>query len=208
MLLATHFVAAFLLPASQLASRPAAPHVQRTHLPVCSVVGDLRACLESVKASAPLPASEREEVLHLCEQIAVLAGANTAASRPPTAPAAPSAPFSSPAVSDVVQALTKLFNTYDTDNDGYITMTEMMAGVKRESVPQNEWSKRQARAGARRMRRRFSKTGKISLKEFVSTMSAEFAKRIERGLAISVAVAEILANLPERAIYAEVYGSE
>ena len=71
------------------------------------------------------------------------------------------------------------------------------------------WEARQARAGARRITRVFSKKGgRMTQREFVEAFSAEYGKRIQRGLPQSRAVAEILTNMPQRALFQEMYGSE
>ena len=71
------------------------------------------------------------------------------------------------------------------------------------------WEARQARAGARRITRVFSKKGgRMTQREFVEAFAADYDKRIQRGLPQSRAVAEILTNMPQRALFQEMYGSE
>ena len=112
-----------------------------------------------------------------------------------------------------LEALQKLFAHYDTDSDGFITLDEMLTGSSMiyDHNVQSEWATRQARAGARRMRRLFTRgaatvDGKISASEFVGPLQVDFDRRLERGLSVARAVAEIEANLPGEV--AQLYGSE
>ena len=70
---------------------------------------------------------------------------------------------------------------------------------------------RQARAGARRIKRLFG--GKpdntLTMAEFVGVLASEYDKRLARGgLSLSRAISEVESNMPQRAIYAELYGNE
>ena len=48
----------------------------------------------------------------------------------------------------------------------------------------------------------------MTQREFVAAFAGDYAKRIARGLPPSRAVAEILTNMPQRALFQEMYGSE
>ena len=143
-----------------------------------------------------------------------------------TAPAAP-APASTaanfaptPKPDSVEAALIRLFDSYDQTKSGAVALdaftsrwvSERMRTVSRENDltgTERTWEARQARAGARRITRVFSKKGgRMTQREFVEAFAAEYGKRIQRGLPQSRAVAEILTNMPQRALFQEMYGSE
>ena len=63
-------------------------------------------------------------------------------------------------------------------------------------------------AGARRITRLFKGAREITRSEFVSVFANEYEKRVQRGLAESRAVAEILTNMPQRALFNQMYGNE
>ena len=230
MLLYMHgFLAALLLP-----SAPRTPLASTRHpsvsMEASSIVGSLRSSLAAVLDAEPLAPDECAEVRSLCDQIV------RATKQPPSAPATGSSPpaayssFQSAAtkfepkltMAEVEEALYRLFNYYDANNNGRVTLDELVRGSQSiyDHAPQSEWATRQARAGARRMQRLFARaedlcaqdddascvTGMISKEHFVGTLRSEFEKRIERGLSMSRAVAEIEANVPGRV--AEIYGSE
>ena len=48
----------------------------------------------------------------------------------------------------------------------------------------------------------------MTQREFVEAFPLAVGKRIQRGLPQSRAVAEILTNMPQRALFQEMYGSE
>ena len=70
------------------------------------------------------------------------------------------------------------------------------------------WEARQARAGARRIRRLFAGAAAITQAEFVDAFADEYERRMERGLSESRAVAEVLSNMPQAALFQQMYGSE
>jgi len=125
-----------------------------------------------------------------------------------------------PKPDSVEAALIRLFDSYDQTKSGAVALdaftsrwvSERMRTVSRENDltgTERTWEARQARAGARRITRVFSKKGgRMTQREFVEAFSAEYGKRIERGLPQSRAVAEILTNMPQRALFQEMYGSE
>ena len=123
--------------------------------------------------------------------------------------------------SSVAGALVKLFDALDSDASGVITLKSFQAswlagrtgGYTTGSRRDAKWEARQAAAGSRRISRLFSSSaagnrGKVSRDEFVTTLKGEYDKRMERGLSDSRAVAEITSNMPQRALFAEMYGSE
>ena len=119
-------------------------------------------------------------------------------------------------VDTVAGALEELFNSYDTDRKGYITLSDFTstwtAGRDVDGTD-GEWEARQARAGARRIRRLFSCDPEgcavdVTKAEFVDHFQTDYDKRMTRGLAERRAVTEILCNIPKRALFAEMYGSE
>lgn len=124
----------------------------------------------------------------------------------------------------VTGALVRLFDAFDSDACGYITLKTLQAswragrkGIEHRytsgSTRDAKWEVRQARAGSRRLARLFSSSaagngGKVSRDEFVAALKSEYEKRMERGLSNSGAVAEIVCNMPQRALFTEMYGSE
>ena len=48
----------------------------------------------------------------------------------------------------------------------------------------------------------------MTQKQFVEAFIVDYDKRIAKGLPESRAVAEILTNMPQRALFQEMYGSE
>uniref|UniRef100_A0A7S2MRC5 EF-hand domain-containing protein n=1 Tax=Haptolina brevifila TaxID=156173 RepID=A0A7S2MRC5_9EUKA len=125
----------------------------------------------------------------------------------------------------VTGALVKLFKAYDREGVGEVSLSKLTSRwvASRTDgsslyMPSSgggplEWEARQARAGSRRMHRLFAASatgngGKVSLDEFVGTLVNEYEKRMERGLSQSRAIAEISTNMPQNAIFAEMYGSE
>ena len=199
---------ALLLPASRLS--PHTPSAHRRQSPsrtvvlmaeASGVVDGLRESLAAVRLASPLSPNDRAQVRRLCDQIAKAASEPVQAT--PSAAAAqdiawvPSAPMDKSAVGG---ALERLFAYYDADKDGLITLDDMLRGGESiyDRAASTEWATRQARAGARRLRRIFSRggsDGRISQERFVSLLQLEFDRRIERGLSIARAVAEIEANL-------------
>ena len=125
-----------------------------------------------------------------------------------------------PKPDSVEAALIRLFDSYDQTKSGAVALdaftsrwvSERMRTVSRENDltgTERTWEARQARAGARRITRVFSKKGgRMTQREFVEAFAADYAKRIQRGLPPSRAVAEILTNMPQRALFQEMYGSE
>lgn len=119
-------------------------------------------------------------------------------------------------INSVGGALSELFDRYDTSRKGYITLTEFTstwtAGNAYEAS--GEWEARQARAGARRIQRLFGCNGPdgcavdVSKEDFVTHFQRDYEKRLSRGLSERRAIAEIICNIPQRALYAEMYGSE
>ena len=118
-------------------------------------------------------------------------------------------------------ALVKLFDAYDTRGDGAVPVDVFTSrwvssqiesdakGAKLTGASREwDWSARQARAGARRIAKLFAHAETVSQRDFVATFEAEYAKRVERGLPVSRAIAEIFTNMPQRELYAEMYGSE
>ena len=148
------------------------------------------------------------------------AGASGGAAATSTSTASSQAISSTP--DSVAGALVKLFNAYDRDATGFIaleTLTSRWASERMDDYTSNygeqqtNWEARQARAGARRIERLFAQSaasngGKVPMSEFVGKFMSEYDKRIERGLPEGRAVAEINCNLPQRAVFAEMYGSE
>ena len=136
------------------------------------------------------------------------------------APAAAENFAPTPKPDSVEAALIRLFDSYDQTKSGAVALdaftsrwvSERMRTVSRENDltgTERTWEARQARAGARRITRVFSKKGgRMTQREFVEAFAADYAKRIERGLPQSRAVAEILTNMPQRALFQEMYGSE
>jgi hypothetical protein len=122
------------------------------------------------------------------------------------------------ATDTVEGALVKLFNSYDTTRKGYITLDEFTSAwvAGREYADHNTWESRQARAGARRIRRLFQCEGPtgclvdVTKETFVGIFGDYYAKRLEHGALASstAAISEILCNIPQRALFAEMYGSE
>ena len=150
------------------------------------------------------------------------AGPPSVAIAPSTpAPASTAANFApTPKPDSVEAALIRLFDSYDQTKSGAVALdaftsrwvSERMRTVSRENDltgTDRTWEARQARAGARRITRVFSKKGgRMTQREFVEAFAAEYGKRIQRGLPPSRAVAEILTNMPQRALFQEMYGSE
>ena len=150
------------------------------------------------------------------------AGPPSVATAPATpAPASTAANFApTPQPDSVEAALIRLFDSYDQTKSGAVALdaftsrwvSERMRTVSRENDltgTERTWEARQARAGARRITRVFSKKGgRMTQREFVEAFAAEYGKRIQRGLPQSRAVAEILTNMPQRALFQEMYGSE
>ena len=202
---------ALVLPSAPHARAPRAATVRMAE--PSSPVAALRLALELVQGAAPLASEERAEVCSLCAQI------STSASVAPAA-AAGSAPVAAPppeamGKAAVEGALTNLFGYYDADSDGYFTIDEMVRAddavrsTYDSSMSGSAWGARQARAGMRRMRRLFAKSdsdddGRVSLGSFVGTLLGEYEKRLERGLSVATAVAEIESHMPQ----AEMYGYE
>lgn len=120
-------------------------------------------------------------------------------------------------VENVPDALSELFDRLDTSRQGSITLTDFTstwtAGHENKEYG-GQWEARQARAGARRIRRLFGCDGPdgcatdLKKEDFVSHFQGEYDKRMARGLPERRAVAEILCNIPQRALFAEMYGSE
>ena len=142
----------------------------------------------------------------------------TAPTQPAPASAENFAP--TPAPDSVEAALIRLFDSYDQTKSGAVALdaftsrwvSERMRTVSRENDltgTERTWEARQARAGARRITRVFSKKGgRMTQREFVAAFAADYGRRIERGLPQSRAVAEVLTNMPQRALFQEMYGSE
>ncbi len=142
----------------------------------------------------------------------------TISSTPAPASAENFAPTPKP--DSVEAALIRLFDSYDQTKSGAVALdaftsrwvSERMRTVSRENDltgTERTWEARQARAGARRITRVFSKKGgRMTQREFVEAFAGDYGRRIERGLPQSRAVAEILTNMPQRALFQEMYGSE
>ena len=200
MLLYVHgLLAALLLPS---APRPPLAASSLRHPSVAmeasSIVGSLRSSLAAVLDAEPLAPDECAEVRSLCDQIV------RATKQPPSAPvagaASPPAEYSSfqsagtkfepkLTMAEVEEALYRLFNYYDANNNGHVTLDELVRGSQSiyDHAPQTEWATRQARAGARRMQRLFARAedlcaqdddascveGMISKEHFVGTLRSE-----------------------------------
>ena len=148
------------------------------------------------------------------------AGPPTVATPPTPAPASAENFAPTPAPDSVEAALIRLFDSYDQTKSGAVALdaftsrwvSERMRTVSRENDltgTERTWEARQARAGARRITRVFSKKGgRMTQREFVEAFAADYGRRIARGLPPSRAVAEILTNMPQRALFQEMYGSE
>ena len=115
-------------------------------------------------------------------------------------------------------ALVKLFKSYDSKATGVLSLDAFYQKWSEDTSWQNtlsagpsDWGARQARAGARRIKRLFG--GKpdntLTMAEFVGVLESEYDKRLARGgLSLSRAISEVESNMPQRAIYAELYGNE
>ena len=110
--------------------------------------------------------------------------------------------------SEVAGALSKLFGAFDSNSDGFITLSNMMLSDSGRMQTGGEWEARQARVGSRRLRRLFSGKQKLSEAEFVETLGEEFERRIGRGLKVGRAVTEIQVNMPAQSLIAAEYGNE
>ena len=117
----------------------------------------------------------------------------------------------------VRDALVKLFSAYDTSSTGTISLEEFTSkwvagrGKSDDEVLTDagqDWEARQARAGARRIKRLFTDGKDMTLESFVGHFQDEYEKRIERGLSTGQATAEIVCNMPQQALFAEMYGTE
>lgn len=118
----------------------------------------------------------------------------------------------------VHDALVKLFSAYDTSSTGSLSLDEFTkkwvdgrgSSGDDEALTDaaQDWEARQARAGARRIRRLFTNGEDVTMESFVGHFQDEYEKRIERGLSTSQATAEIVCNMPQQALFAEMYGTE
>ena len=114
-------------------------------------------------------------------------------------------------------ALVRLFDAYDTRSAGVVPVevftsrwvSNSMANTAQMGATRSwDWSARQARAGARRISRLFAPAETVTQADFVAAFSSEYEKRIARGPSESRAIAEIYTNMPQRELFAEMYGSE
>ena len=135
----------------------------------------------------------------------------------------------------VVDALTKLFKAFDSNGDGFVTLSTMLLADRSAAATGGEWESRQARVGlgsggcvvggwmpskrralfarqarvgSRRLRRLFADKKKLSQEQFVGILEEEFNRRIARGLSIGRAVLEIQVNMPLEGMLAAEYGNE
>jgi len=149
------------------------------------------------------------------------AGPPSVAAPAAPAPASTAANFApTPTPDSVEAALIRLFDSYDQTKSGAVALdaftsrwvSERMRTVSRENDltgTERTWEARQARAGARRITRLFKgQGGRMTQKQFVEAFIVDYDKRIAKGLPESRAVAEILTNMPQRALFQEMYGSE
>ena len=179
----------------------------------CDAVAQLDAFAKSLE--------EKRDRRKKAAELLRAAGPPTIATAPATpAPASAENFAPTPQPDSVEAALIRLFDSYDQTKSGAVALdaftsrwvSERMRTVSRENDltgTERTWEARQARAGARRITRVFSKKGgRMTQREFVEAFAADYARRIERGLPQSRAVAEILTNMPQRALFQEMYGSE
>jgi len=202
---------ALLLPGSLVPLRQA-----RCSAVTMGATDSLREALQAVKSSAPLSSADFAEVRRLCDDIVSAAAPVGGPSSSPTNIGEWQSTRGSSrdiAKAEIGVALTKLFAHYDSKNDGVISLNQALAGTSVMGLGSvsTDWAARQQRAGARRMRQIFARAettadGRVSQDDFVGMLTAEFDRRIERGLSTARAVAEIEANLPGEV--AELYGSE
>ena len=108
----------------------------------------------------------------------------------------------------VVDALTKLFKAFDSNGDGFVTLSSMLLADRSAAATGGEWESRQARVGSRRLRRLFAEKKKLSQEQFVRILEEEFNRRIARGLSVGRAVLEIQVNMPLEGMLAAEYGNE
>ena len=164
---------------------------------------------------------ERRDRRKKAAELLRAAGPPTIATAPATpAPASAENFAPTPKPDSVEAALIRLFDSYDQTKSGAVALdaftsrwvSERMRTVSRENDltgTERTWEARQARAGARRITRVFGKKGgRMTQREFVEAFAADYGRRIARGLPPSRAVAEILTNMPQRALFQEMYGSE
>lgn len=116
----------------------------------------------------------------------------------------------SPQETAVVDAVTRLFQHYDTNNDGHITLRDILGADTWEGSALGDAYSRASSRSSRRSRHLFMQAdtdlnGLISQEEFITTLAHKFDKRIKRGLSLSRALAEIQVH---HVSMSEMYGSE
>jgi len=196
------------------ALRPSRARLAMSSTGIDEVLSDLRVTLKTLQDMS-IPDNKVSEVIWLSDEIATVAkqtraSATGAVAERPAAVAVSSPPPSSPASMDAVRdALSDLFKHYDADKDGVVSLADVTQGDRLPSMTEADrssstWESRQVRAGERRLRRMF-KDGSLSANEFVNELSGQFAQRVDRGLSIGRAVAEIQVHYVSEG---EMYGSE
>lgn len=201
-----------LLGLTTTALRPSRARLAMSSTGIDEVLSDLRVTLKTLQDMS-IPDNKVSEVIWLSDEIATVAKQTRdtgAVAERPAAVAVSSPPPSSPASMDAVRdALSDLFKHYDADKDGVVSLADVTQGDRLPSMTEADrssstWESRQVRAGERRIRRMF-KDGTLSANEFVNELSGQFAQRVDRGLSIGRAVAEIQVHYVSEG---EMYGSE